>query len=422
MKLTEISENINIFNQNGNSSIENLISSIDFLKNNKLPNTKNEQWKYTSLSSLNGIDFSFDVEENFNEREIDDVIQNAQLPANSVIIPVLNGKLLSNSLANDKRFKVEIHNISKLNEQARGYHQSQSIEADYFYHLNTVLAQKEILLKVHSNSEPIYFVFLFISKSENNSFISPLVNIELNKNAQAKIAFKFVSLSTSDVFTNLFSQIILNENSSLDFYLIEDNLDKFQAINNINIIQDRDSKFVSNIYTNRAKFIRNFQRIYLSNENSEAVLNGLFIGNDNDLIDNHIMIEHIKPNCFSNQLFKGILNQNSIGIFNGAVLVHPNAQKTNAFQVNRNIMTSDSAKVYTKPELEIYADDVKCSHGEATGFIDDEMLFYMRSRGISEEKAKKLLLQAFALDVINKFGWEEIKNLLITNISRELEI
>ncbi|HPD33040.1 MAG TPA: SufD family Fe-S cluster assembly protein, partial [Candidatus Kapabacteria bacterium] len=133
-------------------------------------------------------------------------------------------------------------------------------------------------------------------------------------------------------------------------------------------------------------------------------------------------IEHIQPNCFSNQLYKGILNDNSTGIFNGAILVHPHAQKTNAFQVNRNLLTSESAKVYTKPELEIYADDVKCSHGEATGVIDEEMLFYMQSRGISEENARRLLLEAFAMDVLNKFGWEEIRNSLISNISKELGI
>ncbi len=102
--------------------------------------------------------------------------------------------------------------------------------------------------------------------------------------------------------------------------------------------------------------------------------------------------------------------------------MHPNAQKTNAFQTNRNILTSDLAKIYTKPELEIYADDVKCSHGEATGFIDDEMLFYLRSRGISEENAKKLLLQAFAVDVLNKFQWVEIKEPIESNISANLEV
>ncbi|MEN6295231.1 MAG: Fe-S cluster assembly protein SufD [Chloroherpetonaceae bacterium] len=422
MKLNEIQENLNFLYKDGNSNERNILESVDFLKNNKVPNSKIELWKYTSLSSLQGIDFSLEAKEELNQLPITKILQGKDIPLNSIVIPIANGKLMNNSFEADDRFSIEIREIEKLNEYAKNYHPLQSVEFDYFYHLNTVLAQKEIHLQIHKNSDPIQIVLLFISQSDRNSFISPRVRIELEENSNAKIAYKFINLSESEILSNLFSEIVLKQNAILDFYVIEDGLENFQAINNINIVQERDSKLTSNSFTNNTKFIRNFLRLYFTDENCEAILNGLFIGNNKDLIDNHILIEHIKPNCHSNQLYKGILNDSSIGIFNGAILVHPNAQKTNAFQTNRNILTSDLAKIYTKPELEIYADDVKCSHGEATGFIDDDMLFYLRSRGISEENAKKLLLQAFAVDVLNKFQWVEIKEPIESHISANLEV
>ncbi|HRT68037.1 MAG TPA: Fe-S cluster assembly protein SufD, partial [Bacteroidota bacterium] len=340
----------------------------------------------------------------------------------TAIIPIISGKFKSNLINIDDRFSIEESEIKDLNHESKNYHPNQSVEADYFYNLNSALALKEINLKIHRNTANIQILFLFIAQSESNTFVSPRIRIELEENTNAKIAYKFINFSKSEIFSNLFSEIILNQNALLDFYIIENELNNFQSINNINIIQNRDSKFTSNIFTYNSKFIRNFLRVYFAEENAEAQLNGLFMGYNDNLIDNHILIEHIQPNCFSNQLYKGILNDNSTGIFNGAILVHPHAQKTNAFQVNRNLLTSESAKVYTKPELEIYADDVKCSHGEATGVIDEEMLFYMQSRGISEENARRLLLEAFAMDVLNKFGWEEIRNSLISNISKELGI
>jgi len=422
MKLDEIKENIDILYRDDCTKLNYLSHSIDFLKNNNLPNSKNELWKYTSLSSIKDIDFVLAKDEKISDWSTNDLYKINDIPQNTAIIPIISGKFKSNLINIDDRFSIEENEIKDLNHESKNYHPNQSVEADYFYNLNSALALKEINLKIHRNTENIQILFLFIAQSESNTFVSPRIRIELEENTNAKIAYKFINFSKSEIFSNLFSEIILNQNALLDFYIIENELNNFQSINNINIIQNRDSKFTSNIFTYNSKFIRNFLRVYFAEENAEAQLNGLFMGYNDNLIDNHILIEHIQPNCFSNQLYKGILNDNSTGIFNGAILVHPHAQKTNAFQVNRNLLTSESAKVYTKPELEIYADDVKCSHGEATGVIDEEMLFYMQSRGISEENARRLLLEAFAMDVLNKFGWEEIRNSLISNISKELGI
>ena len=422
MKLNEVAENIDIFNKNGNSRNDLLLSSIDFLQNNKLPNPKNELWKYTPLTSLNGIDFSFAPTVDFKNWTIDSLNKITNIPNDTIIIPILNGKLLNELVSANNNFTLEENKITNLNETAKNYHSAQSVASDYFYNLNSILNQNEICLEINRNSDNLKFIFLFIAQSDTNLFISPRLRIELQENVNSKIAYKFINLSQNEIISNLFTEITLKQNANLDFYILQDKLTQFQSVNNINIIQERDSRFTSNTFTKDSKFVRNFLRIYLADENCEANLNGLFIGNENDLIDNHILIEHIKPNCYSNQIYKGILNDNAVGVFNGAVLVHPKAQKTNAYQSNRNILTSDSARVYTKPELEIYADDVKCSHGEATGFVDDEMLYYMRTRGLSEENAHKLLLQAFALDVINKFQWVDIKESIINQIAETIEI
>jgi Fe-S cluster assembly protein SufD len=143
-------------------------------------------------------------------------------------------------------------------------------------------------------------------------------------------------------------------------------------------------------------------------ENCETHLNGTYLPKEGQLIDNHTVVDHLQPNCNSNELYKGVLNGKSIGVFNGKVFVRPNAQKINAFQSNANVLISDDASMNSKPELEIYADDVKCSHGSTTGQMDDEAIFYLRARGLSEKSAKALMTQAFIGDVLNKIDNEEI--------------
>jgi Fe-S cluster assembly protein SufD len=150
------------------------------------------------------------------------------------------------------------------------------------------------------------------------------------------------------------------------------------------------------------ELVRNNHNVVLADSNCEAHLNGLFISSGTQQIDNHTLIDHQMPHCESNELYKGIAKDKSSGTFNGKIFVRKDAQKTNAYQSSKNILMSDDATINTKPQLEIYADDVKCSHGTSTGKIDTEALFYLKARGIDEESARKLLLQAFAQELIDK--------------------
>jgi Fe-S cluster assembly protein SufD len=155
--------------------------------------------------------------------------------------------------------------------------------------------------------------------------------------------------------------------------------------------------------------------------NNEGHLYGLYMVDGKTHVDNHSIVDNVMPNCFSNELYKGIMDGNSTGVFNGKIFVRQDAQKTNAYQSNKNVLMSDTASVNTKPQLEIFADDVKCSHGCTVGSLDDEALFYLRTRGIDEKKAKSLLLKAFALDILEQVKPQALRNYLEQKINNRLD-
>jgi Fe-S cluster assembly protein SufD len=198
-------------------------------------------------------------------------------------------------------------------------------------------------------------------------------------------------------------------NAELRYTKIQNYLTGTYAVEGIYATQKKDSRFYTNTFSFKAALIRNNIYINVDAENCEAHMNGLYQLGGKTHVDNNTSVDHLKPNCFSNELYKGILDENSRGVFNGKIYVRPEAQKTNAFQSNNNILLSDTATVNTKPQLEIWADDVKCSHGCTTGQLDEEAIFYLRSRGINKKRAKALMLNAFANETL-----QEVKNDLVT--------
>ena len=184
----------------------------------------------------------------------------------------------------------------------------------------------------------------------------------------------------------------------------------------------KDSKLSIHTISTEGNLIRNNINVSLAGEGSECYLNGLFLGSGNQHIDNHTLVNHDVPNCYSNELYKGILTDKAKGVFNGKVIVKQDAQKTNAFQYNGNLLLSDEAQIYSKPELEIYADDVKCSHGSTTGQLNKEALFYLESRGISKEGAKHLLVYAFAQDVLEKISLPELREKIDAYLAKRFHV
>jgi Fe-S cluster assembly protein SufD len=206
----------------------------------------------------------------------------------------------------------------------------------------------------------------------------------------------------------------------LEFNIVQE-IASGNLVNTTEVHCQRDSNFTTNTFQLSGKLLRNNLNVRLKGENCETHLNGFYMLNGTELFDNHTLVDHLVPNCQSNEVYRGILAGKSTGVFNGKVFVHRDAQKTNGYQQNNNILLSDDATMNSKPELEIYADDVKCSHGSTTGQLDDDAIFYLRARGLDEFGAIALLLTAFASEVLKNVSNEELSSVLEEKIQAKLK-
>jgi len=267
-------------------------------------------------------------------------------------------------------------------------------------------------------SKPIHFIHVIM----NEQMLSqPRINLIVMEGAEVKCVESFVGIASANSFTNRTLDIEVHENASVHWDKIQLENDAQFLMNEENVHIASNGNFTINTLTIDGGWVRNALNITLDGENIEANLNGFYMPRRKQFIDNHTRVDHRKPHCNSNELFKGVLNDQSTGVFNGKVYVQIDAQKTNAFQSCANILLSDDATMNTKPELEIYADDVKCSHGTTTGQLDEEALFYLKSRGLGEANARRLLTSAFIGDVISKITHDAVREYVIDQLTqREL--
>jgi Fe-S cluster assembly protein SufD len=288
--------------------------------------------------------------------------------------------------------------------------------------LNSALWTDGALVYVPDNTHtqnPIEIINIFTGNNE--ILVSPRHLIIAGKNAEVIILEHNVSVDLNvPIIVNGCTEIFAGENSKIQFYRIQDHCKNVSIISSIYVTQEKKSSFDSYAITLNSDWIRNNSTIALNGEYCQSYLNGLFITSGDEHVDNHTFVQHNQPNCQSNQLYKGILDGKSTGVFNGKILVNRGAQKTNAYQSAKNILLSDDATINTRPQLEIYADDVKCSHGASTGKLDEEAMFYLRSRGLSESTARAILLFAFANDVLKNIHVEPLKNYLEERIGEKL--
>lgn len=231
---------------------------------------------------------------------------------------------------------------------------------------------------------------------------------------------KFDSVGKSNHFSNHVTEAVVLENAEVDYYSIQNDAGNRYQYNLTQFHQANHSRVNSFSFLMNGKLIRNNLQLSLDGEGIESHMFGLYLLNNDTLADNHTVVDHKKANSFSNELYKGIMDDNSKGVFNGKIYVRPNAQKTNAFQANRNILLTDKATVNTKPQLEIWADDVKCSHGCTTGQLDEEAVFYLRTRGINKDSARAMMLYAFAGEILDNVSQPELKAYLDQLVSERL--
>jgi Fe-S cluster assembly protein SufD len=249
--------------------------------------------------------------------------------------------------------------------------------------------------------EPIFF--LFVSTGADAPRVTHPRNLIVAEEAtQLTVVEDYISIDAGRAFSNAATELVAGEDSVISHYLVEREDQQAFNVSTLRIQQGRSANVASHSVLLGGSLVRNNVHPVLAGEGSDCLINGLFIGNNRQHLDNYMLVEHAKPHCGSRQFYNGILDDRAHGVFHGRIIVHKDAQKTDAKQTNRNLLLSDNAQIDTKPQLEIYADDVKCTHGATIGQIDESALFYLRSRGIDEISARNLLLLAFADECLDR--------------------
>ena len=282
--------------------------------------------------------------------------------------------------------------------------------ADPFVLWNNALNKGGVFIHVDKNVQSeVGIHVLHISTNEVAAVSHPRNLFVIERDAQIEIVESFETLGPVKTFTNALTEVVVHQNAIVDHYRMQLEGQVGHQMNTVNAVTQKGSNYRTYTFTLDGAWVRNNLNIRFSESHAEAHLFGLTMLNGQRVADHHTIVDHAIPNCMSNELYKGVLDDKSLGVFNGKIFVRRDAQKTNAYQTNRNILLSDDAQINTKPQLEIYADDVKCSHGTSTGRMDEDALFYLRARGIGEAAARKLLVRAFAEEVVTNVPNDAIR-------------
>jgi Fe-S cluster assembly protein SufD len=303
------------------------------------------------------------------------------------------------------------------------FNKATDISKENFAALNTAFAQDGAFIYVKKNTKvelPV-FVFHIYDAAAADIFTQSRNLIIVEENADITIVEDFQN-SAGEKFYNHVSEVFIGQNAEANYSLLQLHNQNTTSINYVEARLEKDARYHITTVTLDGKLIRNNINAYMDGENALATLNGLFIGKENNHIDNHILVDHRVPNCNSHQVYKGVLDDASTGVFNGKIFVQKDAQKTNAYQSSKAVLLSDEASMNSKPQLEIYADDVKCSHGAAIGQVSKNELFYLLARGIDKDTARGILTYAFANQIINAVRLPELREYLDKKLKEKLNI
>ena len=401
--------------------------AIKVFEEKGFPSKKEEAWKYTSLNSILKQDYSvFPKQE--NAIEYSDVKKYFIHDIDTYNIIFIDGKYsshlsktthdgidvcLMSSALNKPKYRLIIENY--FNKVAT---------KDSITSLNTAFAQEGAYIHIPKNklvNKPIQIIH-FSTGSEVALMQQPRNLIVVDENSHVQIIERHQSLTDNPVLTNSVTEIFGNKRAIVDYYKIQNDNVNASLIDNTFVNQKRESHVSVHTFSFGGKLTRNNLNFYQNGEHMDSTLNGVTIIGDKQHVDHNTLVHHIEPNCESHQDYKGIFNDSATGVFNGKVVVNKEAQKTNAFQSNNNILLSDKATINSKPQLEIFADDVKCSHGCTIGQLDESAMFYMRSRGIPEKEAKALLMFAFSNNVMSSVKIPELKQRITKIIANKLGV
>lgn len=392
-----------------------LTEALQFLETNGIPNNKHEDYKYCNMDAVFKKEFK-NIAQEFNEIKNTDVkpykLEEAinLVVANGTYNESLSDKIIVKGIT-IKCLNDLIGNISPVGNLAKS-------NSDAFVALSNAFSGNGIYVQVQKgNLIPMPINIIYINSAKEESLINPRSFIHIQPNAEVTIAERFINVGKK-VFSNFLSEKLIEENAKLTSYSIQEEGNESFSVNTNQVKVGRYATYDNTTITLSGQLVRNNHNVVIAGENSQSHLNGLFLTSGTQLVDNHTLMDHQVPNCESSELYKGVINEKSVGVFNGKIYVRKDAQKTNAYQSSKNILLSDDGTINTKPQLEIYADDVKCSHGTSTGKIDENALFYLKARGIGDESARKLLLAAFANEVVDKIQIESLKTHLETELNK----
>lgn len=391
------------------------------------PNKKLENWKYTSLKNLLNTDYTVLPEIN-NVLEFKNIKKYLIDDIDSYKVIFVDGKYCSH-LSETTHEGMDICILSAALTQSKyeliieNYFNKIALK-DGITSLNTAFSNEGVFIHIPKNKfveKPIQIIH-FSTGNESSLMFQPRNMIVVDENSQVQIIERHQSLSKNKVFTNSVTEIYADKKSIIDYYKIQNDNLQASLIDNTYVNQQRNSSFSMHTFSFGNELVRNNLNISQNDEFIETTIKGVTIIGDNQHVDHNTLIQHNKPNCNSHQDYKGIYDNKSTGVFNGRIIVNKQAQKTNAFQSNNNILLSDKATINAKPQLEIYADDVKCSHGCTVGQLDKNALFYLKSRGIPEKEATALLMYGFANNILKSVKIPEIKTRITNIIANKLGV
>lgn len=391
-------------------------AALEDFKSFGFPTNKLEEWKYASLKSLNDFDWTFQQVSSPAIHFFQDwnasfrlAITNGHLSLDGSLPSGMKLVSVSDLLASDQDFAAMYANRKPITDQ------------NLLYKLGVDLSSTQVLV-VEKNTliEESGIISIANQLKIANAFIPVNILIYVKEKAQLTIIEKISNDQSEASFTNLIQEIFVEDQAKFELYKIQDQSNASSLVDHTFVYQGNQSTTTTHTFTLNGGYTRNNAHFYIQGEYATANLNGLYIPSEKQLIDHHTVVDHLVPNSESNELYKGVLSGQSTGVFNGKIFVRKDAQKTNAFQNCRNILASENATMNTKPQLEIWADDVKCSHGTTTGQLSDTALFYLRSRGITENSAKALLMLAFGQEVIDQISHEDLKEYLTQSVEDKL--
>ena len=415
-----------------NTSFDNSIldikdQAIKVFETEGFPSKKDENWKYTSLNSVTKPDYSL-VSHADDAIEFKDVKQYFLNDIDTFKIVFIDG-VYSSYLSETTHDGVDVCLLSSALtkpkfKQVIDVYFNKIAKKESLTALNTAFAKEGAYIYVPKSravNKPIQIVHLSTG-SEANLMLQPRNLIVAEENAEVQVIERHQSLSSNAVFTNSVTEIYAGKHARVDYYKIQNDKENASLIDNTHIDQQESSEVSVHTFSFGGKLTRNNLNYYQNGEHINSILKGVTIIEDKQHVDHNTLVHHRQPNCESHQDYKGIFDDRATGVFNGKVVVDDIAQKINAYQSNNNILVSDKASINSKPQLEIFADDVRCSHGCTIGQLDEDALFYMRTRGIGKKEGRALLMYAFANNVLESVKIPQLKARITNLIAEKLGV